>query len=540
MFVGCDGGVFRTQNQGLTFASMNKNFNVTQFYSVATRYDGTAMGGCQDNGTQFITFNGNDSMAAAHVTGGDGGAAAFSTIHSKALFTSIYNGDINRSSDNGANFNSGVDMFNSRWATTSTTTPFNFNASFVTPMVLWESISDANSTDSIKYKPLHPVAAGTSLIMKSNIISYPFSYTTPIHMDSTVEYTIQDPIQSKLFLGITGGVLMTKRALDFSKIPYWIQISKFTSGDVQAMAFSRNGDILYVGTQDGKLFRISHISQAVDSLNADYTSSSCVIVTDQLGSYGRPISSITVDPNDANRVLFTLCGYGSYTAWIYLSENATAPSPTFTLKQGNLPNIPVYASLIVLDHPNQVILGTEYGIFTTDNITAANPVWTIENTGQLNQKVPVFMITQQINNFPFKTVTTIDPSGNPITATFPGTTNYGTIYIGTHGRGIFACKKYYDGVSDYQTLSDDLPTIKVYPNPVSNFTNINYDVKQAGTVTFNVYDLRGRLVKTQVLSQQPKGSCKLTLDCSSFENGTYLVQAINGNNRVSGKFIVNK
>ncbi|MEI8201659.1 MAG: T9SS type A sorting domain-containing protein [Bacteroidota bacterium] len=541
MFVGCDGGIFRTQDEGLTFAPLNKNFNVTQFYAVAASYNGSVMGGTQDNSTPYINFNGNDSMAAKVLFGGDGGAAAFSTIHSKALFVSTYNGQMGRSSDNGNVFSKYEEMFTSRWVTLSGTTyTWNFGASFVTPLVLWESISDLSSPDSITYKPTSHIGAGTNLTLRSGNVSYPFNYTTAIALDSGSSYRIQDPVQAKLFLGIQGGVLMTRKALDFSKTPVWMQICKFYNNDVvQSLAYTRDGNTLFVGTQGGTIYRISNISASIDSLNSDFTSSGCVITKDSLGNFGRPITSVSVDPNDANRVTLTLGSYGNYTSWIYLSENATAANPTFAAKQGNLPQMPVYASLIVLNHPNEVIIGTEYGMFATSDISVANPVWTIENGGQFSDKVPVFMITQQTNNFPFKTVTTLDPSGNPVTTTFAGTSNYGTIYIASHGRGIFACKKYL-GISKYQSTADEMPTLKVYPNPVSDFANINFTIPQSGNVMINIYDLSGRIVKSQDMGHQAKGTNKYTLDCTGFQNGTYIVQMISGAKKVSGKFIVNK
>ncbi len=541
LFVGCDGGIFRSQDAGVTFSCLNKNFNVTQFYAVACSNNGSVMGGTQDNSTPYINFHGNDSMAANVLFGGDGGAAAFSTINTKAMIVSTYNGKIGRSSDGGENFGKYDDIFMPRWVTLSGGVyTFNFNASFVTPLIMWESINDYTAPDSIKYRPTHPVSAGTTLNLKSKNNVYPFSYTTPIAMDSLTDYAIQDPVQNKLFLGIAGGVLMTKQVLDFSKVPVWNQICHFTNSEVvQSMAVTKSGDILYVGTQNGALYRISNINASIDSLNTDYNSASCAMVTSSLGTFGRPITSVAVDPNDANRVVFTLGSYGSYSSWVYLSEDATSATPTFTAKQGNLPTIPVYASLIVLNNPNHVIIGTEYGMYATSDITAASPVWTIENGGEFTEKVPVFMITQQTNNFPYKVVTTLDPSGNLVTSTFPGTTNYGSIYIATHGRGFFQCNKYLS-IGENQSISEEMPTLKVYPNPVSSVANVNFNIKQSGNVSFNVYDLRGRLVKTQTLTQQTKGSGKYTFDCSNFENGTYIIQMISNGNKVSGKFIVNK
>lgn len=46
---------------------MNRNFNVTQFYSVAAAATGEVIGGTQDNGTNYIDFLGNTTMAAKEI-----------------------------------------------------------------------------------------------------------------------------------------------------------------------------------------------------------------------------------------------------------------------------------------------------------------------------------------------------------------------------------------------------------------------------------------------------------------------------------------
>ena len=42
-FVGCDGGIFKSANNGSTFSALNNNYNVTQFYSVATSPQGAVV-----------------------------------------------------------------------------------------------------------------------------------------------------------------------------------------------------------------------------------------------------------------------------------------------------------------------------------------------------------------------------------------------------------------------------------------------------------------------------------------------------------------
>jgi len=190
---------------------------------------------------------------------------------------------------------------------------------------------------------------------------------------------------------------MTKQALDFSKRPDWYQIASI-NGIVQSIAYSSDGNHLFVGTQQGGLYRISGIQDGYDSTTIDITSNQCLITKDTLNNFGRFITSISVDPSDANRIIVTLGNYGNYSSWIYYSNDALSSTPSFNSKQGDLPDLPVYASLIEMNNSNTVIIGTDYGIFATNNILAPSPSWTSEYNGM--DTVPVFMIRQQTSKNP--------------------------------------------------------------------------------------------------------------------------------------------
>ena len=79
------------------------------------------------------------------------------------------------------------------------------------------------------------------------------------------------------------------------------------------------------------------------------------------------------------------------------------------LIQGNLPDMPVYSAVIDVNDNNNIIIGTEFGVWSTTN--GSN--WIVEDDGM--PIVPCHMLRQQY---------------------LPGV-NKGIIYVGTHGRGIF-------------------------------------------------------------------------------------------------------
>jgi photosystem II stability/assembly factor-like uncharacterized protein len=79
VFVGNDGGIFRTQNRGGSWTSLNTNLAITQFYAGVSAHPldpNVVLGGTQDNGT--LEFGGTTTWAVA--LGGDGGYTAIDYI----------------------------------------------------------------------------------------------------------------------------------------------------------------------------------------------------------------------------------------------------------------------------------------------------------------------------------------------------------------------------------------------------------------------------------------------------------------------------
>ena len=96
LYVGNDGGVFRSEDGGSSFRPMNKGYNVTQFYALGFSPHGEVIGGTQDNGTQMMGWKpeysnsgitqGATPQSGMKVKGGDGGFAEMSRINPDIMF----------------------------------------------------------------------------------------------------------------------------------------------------------------------------------------------------------------------------------------------------------------------------------------------------------------------------------------------------------------------------------------------------------------------------------------------------------------------
>lgn len=524
-YVGCDGGIAVTQDGGESFITINNDYSVTQFYSVAFSNSDPVIGGTQDNGTLIIGRKGTEPKNGKEINGGDGGYCAISLINPKVFFVSNQRGPVYRSPDSLASLSTSDAFLGNEVS--------GYSAAFVTPLAYWESFNDLMSRDSITFKADKQYNIGDSILLRSGNNLYPFYHIAQQTYLKNHEYKFQDIVQSKFFYGAQGAVFMTFDALDFSATPEWFKIADI-SGTTQTMTYSKDGNNLFVGTQGGNLYRISNISFAYDSISADNRSAFCVISSQLIKTFtGQAVTSISVNPTDPSKIVVTLGNYGN-DDYIYYCEDALTQNPTFISKQANLPKMPVYSSILEMNDPDKIIVGTEYGVYYADDIKA--PVWEVSTDFP---NLPTFMLKQQTILKSSITIPVIT-AGDTAYFKYQGTYNWGEIYAATHGRGIYNCSSFV-GIDDIEDGPDShSPELTIYPNPVIDKLNIEFSLKQNDKVSVYVYDLQGRVVKSIDSQIYNIGSYKVSLNCNDLSIGTYVVQLIAGQKKTSAKLVVMK
>lgn len=93
--------------------------------------------------------------------------------------------------------------------------------------------------------------------------------------------------------------------------------------------------------------------------------------------------------NTDDSIIVTLSNYNLNNS-VYRTANGSSNTPNWVDIDDNssLPNIPVNWCLFAPTTNGQsVLLATEMGIYTSDNVYAANPVWGQSNTGLANVRV---------------------------------------------------------------------------------------------------------------------------------------------------------
>ena len=88
VYLGNDGGIWKSTNKGETWTAMNNNLFITQFYYGAVNPTGTVYaGGLQDNGTIRTT----GSTSWGEIFGGDGGATEIDFNNTNNIYMEYVN-----------------------------------------------------------------------------------------------------------------------------------------------------------------------------------------------------------------------------------------------------------------------------------------------------------------------------------------------------------------------------------------------------------------------------------------------------------------
>ncbi len=563
ILIGTNGGI----SQGnlfdgvYSFQFMNKNYIASQFYTVSpTMEKKNVAGGAQDIGTIFINGAANpaDGKRGADIwttqaevpDGKTGGYCAWSIIYPSAVIYSrnpqpANNGNLEQFVRRNE-FEGGPDwaanLFSDKYAASG----------FIPPFALYENFEDYNTKDSVGYKITRNYPAGSTIWVESNNGNRPFKYVTPVALQPGDSIVVPDIITARFFIGGDDRLMMSKQVIQFDKNPEWYVISdkahQGVEGIPSCIAYSSDANHVFVGTKNGKLYRVSNVKYAYNTATADVNSAFCVISTKRIPIYlpgtsteiSQVITSIAVDPNNDENVILTLGNYGNQ-HYAYYSSNALSENPNFRSVQGNpndggLPEIPCYSALIEMDPSNHIVMiGTECGIYATDNIGATSPTWVPENNNI--GTVPIFMLKQQTVKKTNDTLMFIN-----IDTTYVihyGVNNYGVIYGATYGRGLISLDQFEKpvGIGEPGKVNHE-KGFSLYPNPASDKVTLAFESAVPGHVQVDVFNLTGISVKSLNLGWRPEGRQDVIFNCSDLSSGTYIVRLTIGNKSASSKLVV--
>ena len=174
------------------------------------------------------------------------------------------------------------------------------------------------------------------------------------------------------------GITTTPTALE--RVSIDLTNRKITT--IKASPYTSNR--LFVGTRvyqgEGLIFMIDNADTAtptVTQITGTFESSTSS-TNDRPGGW---VSSIDVGSTD-NQLLATFSNYGVHSVYETIDGGVT-----WKQKGGNLPDMPIRWGLYNPNDRNQALLATEVGVWSTDDLSIAAPVWEPTNSGLDNVRV---------------------------------------------------------------------------------------------------------------------------------------------------------
>lgn len=201
------------------------------------------------------------------------------------------------------------------------------------------------------------------------------------------------------------------------------------SSNISHVKVGRTANTLFIGTQSGRVYKITNTQTPTLSFTR----------IDNFPSTTGNISCIEIGAND-DELLVTLSNFGVASVW-YTNNGGTNWVNKDEASHG-LPDIPVRWALFNPDNRQQVLLATELGVWSSNDVTATNPGWTASNSGLANVRCDMLR---------YRTIDKL-------------------VILATHGRGIYTSYVFNPNppVGTEESLLSQ--STKTFPNPfVSDF-----------------------------------------------------------------------
>ncbi len=399
LLLGSDGGVFYSANadvavtssttsNAMKWISLNDTINSIEFYfgditsNFATSPLPAIGAGAQDNGCSRVGFSGLPTGPALWTSNcsGDGTTTKIEPVNNGYWFNSSQYGALARAG-NGTTpyYNAATGVFSGSFSTASGNTrdpgvttgsttwggdPSNVIFAMSYNLYKWGDVntpgSGCDSTNGCNH-----MIAGTTRLWETVDATNP---TTSL-MRSSWKARTPDLTKDSLNINYGGG-------LDIRSYINYVDYS-FTDPTVAAVA-----------TNDGNVQIVFGLGTAVTAncpITPPASTSDCanaVNVTDSNNVLpNRPIFGVRFDPTTALVAYAAVGGFNANTpgrpGHVFQVTCSAYDCPSFTWKDktGNLPDIPAEQVMPNPNLPNQVFVGTDWGLYYTDDISADSPVW---------------------------------------------------------------------------------------------------------------------------------------------------------------------
>ncbi|MDW3647724.1 MAG: T9SS type A sorting domain-containing protein [Bacteroidia bacterium] len=209
---------------------------------------------------------------------------------------------------------------------------------------------------------------------------------------------------------------------------------------------------------------------------------------------------IRVDPTDDATAYIAFSGFG--TGHVF---KTTDYGQNWNDISGNLPDVPANAIEVDPLFPAHIYVGNDLGVFVSTN---AGNSWEPYMEGLFDATM-IFDLK-------------ISPSNRKLRAA-------------THGNGAFqrSLIETFVNVDDLEAFS-----LQVYPNPVSNLLNLNFELDSSENIQGEIFDIQGKLVERLFSGQRVPGIHRLIFNLRHLSPGVYNLRLSNGEIANNQKLVI--
>ena len=245
-------------------------------------------------------------------------------------------------------------------------------------------------------------------------------------------------------------------------------------------AYDTASSYLLIGGDKGGVYRLN------DPKNASAISDAVNITPSQASTAeGTIVSGLAIHPTNPDIVMAVYGNYGINN--IFITENATSDTPTWSLVEKNLNAHSIRSAAIVsLENEDIYYVGTGRGLYASSD--PINNDWEIEGANEIGFAVVSGLVLR--------------PSDNKL-------------LIGTHGNGMFETT--VSGTLSVIDNPSNAAKFTLFPNPVLTEINIKFSNSHVNQkMKYEILDISGKRVLTGITENNK-------VNVASLEHGIYIL-----------------
>lgn len=245
---------------------------------------------------------------------------------------------------------------------------------------------------------------------------------------------------------------------------------------------------LFVGTASGRLFKVENAQSEPQ--------------TTEIGSPAFPASNLSCIAvgGSEDTLLVTFSNYGVSSLWQTCNGGAD-----WREVEGNLPDMPVRWAVYHPDNPNQMLIATELGVWSTSNLQYDNVFWQPQTAGMANVRVD--MLVQRESDH--------------------------TVLAATHGRGLFTTTFDYDITTQMPDKTEVVS--RIYPTGTDHQLRIELDREPATAVKLRLISMDGRCMADL---EKPSTSKRVDFQLPEYLNGVFIAEVKAGTWRITNRVVL--